>query len=343
MILGPMGGSFLPLIGGTLVDPAGSAATLKFEFRNVGGTTYPEISPLSAFGALPTGPISYMKGGLYLEDIDNAIGGPNLYFFMSASQYVYFHFDYVNNLLALNTSTNGGLDLNGNKIYFYYAGVGSSDYLGTNGGTGNLEISSAYGIDLIAPQVTATKFVTNGGASTQYVKGDGSLASDPRPLVTNNAQPRVLGSFYADSPSSGTGETTLYTFTIPANTLNADGQSIRGYYVWTPAYSGSSHNSLCQVYFAGTQMASMSPTAYNDVSGRRVDFDIIRTSSSTYRAYVVQHGTASVVTNVGNMIDATGKDFTIGQIFKVTGTTSNATYPVTARMLRVYWEPIAGG
>jgi hypothetical protein len=203
-------------------------------------------------------------------------------------------------------------------------------------------IVKANGVGTIGAVISGTDIKTINSAS---LLGSGDIAlQTPLSLVTNNAQPRVLANFYADVSSSSTNETDLYSYTLPANTLTADGQALRGYVIWCPTYGGVSHTSTPRLYFAGTNIVgTVFATSYNDIYSRKIEFEIIRTSSSTYRVYYIGFGVGSVNINQTSLVQDIAINWTVTNILKLTGQTTNATYPVKGQMMRVYWEPIAGG
>lgn len=140
--------------------------------------------------------------------------------------------------------------------------------------------------------------------------------------------PGVLKDFYTDVSTSGTGETDLYSYTVPANVLASDGDKLSVYIT----VDSSTTTGLINFYFAGTSISIGSLTA---ITGRTIiEAELIRTSSSTLRGSIK---TLHVLNNY--IFDLTSKDWTIDNILKITGTASIGTF--TAKFGYIEYKPAA--
>lgn len=139
--------------------------------------------------------------------------------------------------------------------------------------------------------------------------------------VTSGAS--KLTSFYTDASTSGTGITTLYSYTIPANTLSTDGDTITAEYTltattatgtYTITLGGNSHNSVSLDWSSSTPVT--------------VRITIIRISSSAVRISITD-SMANLVSH-SDYYSWSGYTFssTIDLILKATANSST----ITARM-----------
>ena len=129
----------------------------------------------------------------------------------------------------------------------------------------------------------------------------------------------VLQTFYTTANNSTTVETDLYTYTIPANTIDTDGSSVEFFAGGTIA--SSANTKTIKAYFAGTQVLT-SGTGYAAAAYNwEIRFTVTRNSSSTCRV----SGTLSlttggtVTTTVVNYSSSAAPNFTSTNIIKITG------------------------
>ena len=73
---------------------------------------------------------------------------------------------------------------------------------------------------------TVTPPATDGGALNALV-WDNSTGEVKQRAISGESSSAKLTSFYTDASTSGTGQTDLYSYTLPANTLNSDGDTIQ--------------------------------------------------------------------------------------------------------------------
>jgi hypothetical protein len=161
-----------------------------------------------------------------------------------------------------------------------------------------------------------------------FLPGKYTLTTDDSGVRSWIIAPIILKDFYTDASTSGTGETDLYSYSIPSNTLSSNGDKLSIYMV----VDSSTTTGLINFYFAGTSINIGSLTA---LTGRTViEAELIRTSSSTLRGSIK---TLHVLNNY--IFDLTSKDWTISNILKITGTASIGTF--TAKFGYIEYKPAA--
>ena len=141
----------------------------------------------------------------------------------------------------------------------------------------------------------------------------------------------VLKDFSNDVILNTVIENDFYSETIVANTLinNNDKLIFNVFFDFT----NSPTNSYIKLYFAGTSLVWINN---NTLSGYgHVTFTIIRISSTICRLFIVGEGS----TLFNNYIELTGKDFTIDNIIKITGSCS--TNNMIARFGYIEYKPSA--
>lgn len=144
-----------------------------------------------------------------------------------------------------------------------------------------------------------------------------------------------------DAPTVGTVLETLYTFNLPANTLAADGESIRLQLYATTAANGNAKTLL--VNFGATTLVTSGAQAFNN-DFFTVTCDLYRTGAATQKAFCFLN--ASELNAFGSEVSE-GTGFTTpaetlsGAIaILVRGTTPTAAADLTARALSVDWFPV---
>lgn len=145
---------------------------------------------------------------------------------------------------------------------------------------------------------------------------------------------------YADVGSTTGGETDIYTYTTPANTISTDGDKIIATY--SVNFANNANNKQIKVYFAGTQILDTGTlgAAYANQSWR-IDVLIIRTSSTTARACASMMGAGGLFGGFVIETDLTGEDWTATNIIKVTGIAATANNDVLGKLGTVSWQPAA--
>lgn len=138
-------------------------------------------------------------------------------------------------------------------------------------------------------------------------------------LVSGNVIGRVLFDHYATVGTSGTGETDLYSDTIPANTLTANGDKLRFEYAGSLVTAGTDGRRF-QVYFAGTEIADTSGASFTANDSWSVRGFLVKTGTTTARASITIVAPSATLELFTFETDLTGLDFTVSNIFKITGT-----------------------
>ncbi|MDD5013674.1 MAG: hypothetical protein PHW73_01050 [Atribacterota bacterium] len=155
--------------------------------------------------------------------------------------------------------------------------------------------------------------------------------------ATTTSVSGILQSFYSDVSTSGTGETDLYSYTIPANTLVNNGDQIIANF--TIRNDGSATSTyFIKTYFAGSNISvGDAAWATNFVSILKVS--IIRVSSSVARMTVEFNNWDNSVWGMvlSGYLELTGKDWTTTNVLKITGTV--ASNILTAKCGSIKYEP----
>jgi hypothetical protein len=117
-------------------------------------------------------------------------------------------------------------------------------------------------------------------------------------------------------PNSGTSETDLATYTLPANAINGGGKGVRITAYGTTA--GNANAKDIKVYFAGTVIGTLTFTT-SQVNTFRADGEVLLDSGATHRAIMqfIQGGTTKQTDCVSTLVTNTTSN---AAIIKVTGT-----------------------
>ncbi len=167
-----------------------------------------------------------------------------------------------------------------------------------------------------------------------YIKNNGEYLYTAGTSSTFAKAPGVLKDFLIDDTTSGTGETDLYSYTVPANVLASNGDKLTFKVVFDAADAGGAYISF---HFAGDSVIWANGTSL-DATGIAT-FEVIRTSSTT--AIISVQGTPVTLTwsSIDNHASLTGLDFTIANIIKVTAQCS--TNSITAKYGYIEYKPAA--
>lgn len=117
-----------------------------------------------------------------------------------------------------------------------------------------------------------------------------------------------------------TSETDFLNYTVPANTLSADGQMLRA--VLDGVMAANANNKTIKVYFGGTQVGGTITVSNSGVPWRLVVHVHRRGAASQVITWTFTYAASN-----GTMIDrgTLTKDLTAGQALKVTGTSGTST------------------
>jgi len=178
---------------------------------------------------------------------------------------------------------------------------------------------------------------TSTGMIKQFTAGD-TIAYTTAP----GGGVRVLWDAYTDAGNSGTSETDLYSYTIPADTLAADGTKLIAKYGLALLDTTPTFN--VRVYFAGTLICDVT---FGNVSGGNtavtVDALLIRTGSATLRA-IVSIMLPRTTYTYAKQTDLSGLSFTGTNVLKIAGTvtsTGAGSNDLVAKEGTIMWYPPA--
>jgi len=205
----------------------------------------------------------------------------------------------------------------------------TADYVRGNGSTANLRTS------VIALGLTGLTTGTN-----TPISGSNSIITafaDLQAQITAQT-PRQLKDFYTDVQNSGTTDTDLYSYTLPANTLTANGQKL------SIKYSLEMNDTAVTSYsistFSRTDVFTP-PTQINTIMV--VEHDFIRTSSTTARI-VTKYSYGNTTTPFLARVDDVSYNFTISNTILLRGqvTGGSATSgDLIAKTGNIVWHPAA--
>lgn len=147
---------------------------------------------------------------------------------------------------------------------------------------------------------------------------------------------------YADGGSVGTGETTLYTDTVVAGRLAANGDKLFIFY--GGALANSTSTKRIKVYFGGTVIFDTGALTISASSDFDIKAVIIRDSSTSIRATVSANLTGASTGSYANYITVTGLTLSNTQIVKITGTAGgigSADNDIVASIGNILYQPAA--
>lgn len=132
------------------------------------------------------------------------------------------------------------------------------------------QIRSANGKVILLPQNITTMPITPKQQPPYY-------KPEPMPTPTTSGDYTRLNVQYTDLTTSGTSETDLYLYTIPANTLSQNGDTLQ--IKFGVIKSGINNPAVVRYYFDGTNQLG----AFTELQYQAWTIQIIRTSSTTAR------------------------------------------------------------
>lgn len=246
------------------------------------------------------------------------------------------------------------------SLRMFRASAGRQYTMQTYGGTA-FQVASDSIISFLADSIhivegtvqtkTKVKFLL-GMTTSNYVKRlDGSgtigevMVSDGTdwaltPLSTYTL--KVLQDFTTDVNNTGTGETDLYTYTIPADVVSATGSKIESSYGGT--FNDITSTPRLKVYFAGTSIFDSGVLTISATGAWNVETMLIRTGTTTARVVVTVSTPGASTTVYTTQTDLTGQDFTITNIIKITGTATGAgggSSDITSKLGTIKYVPPA--
>ena len=169
-------------------------------------------------------------------------------------------------------------------------GVGSTQPLGAIEGrnTSGMQIVAAYNAtNSLGLAVGSTGICSFTGAGTEK----GINLTDGLVAGTGTARAKVGGAISSNVTATGnvgTGEDTLHTYTIPANTLSANGEFLRIQQAVT--FAANANNKRYKIKYGATTIYDSGTVAQN---GGSAVFDILITRYGVASQYVIIHGQLS--------------------------------------------------
>ena len=148
-------------------------------------------------------------------------------------------------------------------------------------------------------------------------------------VISDSSPVTPLQQFLTDANGTTSSEVDAYSYTVPANTLTVNGESLHAVYGGTKANTSPD---VVTVNFAGTKIGdSEDITTAGDW---RFEVDIVRTSNTAARATVLF--THNSVTKVKTTTVSTNLDFTTGEILKLTLYAEDVGTNITAKTGKVW-------
>lgn len=174
------------------------------------------------------------------------------------------------------------------------------------------------------------------GAAQSLVGGNGIVITDGTNTHTISGAAYALDKLYTDANNTGTSATDLFSTTTSANQLSSDGNTIR--FESAGVNNDATATVNLQVQFAGNGIAGTGDVTISATGVWTVKGTIIRTSSTTARAYVVitmDGTTEKIFSTTANL---TGLNFTTTNVLKLQATAGGAgggSNDITGQMWRV--------
>lgn len=267
---------------------------------------------------------------------------------------------------ALDAKVSDTGDTMTGALFLSRTGTGSTIYLevqnttgalwhvGMNNGSDTFGIRKSGGsantflISSSTDEVTIDKLIIN----TSISAGSHVISNVTDPSATQDAAtknyvdtkaPRQLFDHYADAGNTGTGEDDLYSDTIAAGQLSANGQKLEAHYGGVFVSSGTATRQI-KVYFGGTAIFDSGALTLSLSSAWTIDVQIIRVSASVvrYRVNMTTQGAAlAAYTSAGEL---TGLTLSNTNVLKITGEAAGvgaATNDIVAKLSSVEWKPSA--
>lgn len=248
----------------------------------------------------------------------------------------------INRKTAIGTeklSVNGGVNVNKDNIT-YRTSTGSRHMLVIDTATGDFERMdvTASGITSINSK-TGPAITIQSGTATSI---DNSVSNTITVNVTpsSNSIPHTLDAQYTTAGNTGTSETDLFTYTLPANKLSIDGRTAN--FEIDGEFNDNTITAQLRLYFAGNVTLNTGAVSVSTASKWKLTGYIMRTSSSTaHVAYELQcPGLATTIfLSYSNL---TSLDFTTTNVFKISaqaagGGASNS--DITAHSWQLLYKP----
>lgn len=244
-----------------------------------------------------------------------------------------------------------GFDLSGDATgdIFYRNSGGSLSRLGIGTANQQLRVNagatapewftpSSSGITSINSQSGPAITIDNGGSMiiTNPSANTIRLAVDP----TSSVFSRMLQTYTTDANNTGTSETDLYSTNVAGGILAATGNLIR--FEYAGQFNDNTSTATLKVYFGGSQIGNTAALTVSAAGAWAVSGFVMRTGTTTGRAYVTFHSGSTTLPEVVQQVDLSSQDFTITNILKITGQAGGAgggTNDITSKIGKVSYEP----
>lgn len=153
---------------------------------------------------------------------------------------------------------------------------------------------------------------------------------------TSTGASQSLASVYSPVSNSGTGETDLLSFSIPAGKLSANGGAVRFLISGTIAATLLATKTV-KVYFGSTLIFSSGGLALTSAGDWNIYGTVTRTGATAQECLAMWASSVSALASTAKNTQAT-ETLSNALTFKVTGQ-GGASTQVTARTLRLWYEP----
>jgi hypothetical protein len=158
-----------------------------------------------------------------------------------------------------------------------------------------------------------------------------SVAGDITTVVINSNAAQTLAKFYSDAANSGTTETDAYSYTLPANTLDSNGDRLDLYFDGIMVENTNTKTFV--VYFGTTNICAIATVSNTNWS---VSLKLIRTSSTNIRVSFVD---ISSGISFNNGQDYGSQNFTTTNVLKLTLQSNTASGDITAKTGTIVFTP----
>lgn len=178
-------------------------------------------------------------------------------------------------------------------------------------------------------------FILPGGGAAMSAASAAALYRDQAQAAAAQATAVALFSRYADVSNSGTGDTTLYSDTIPAAVLSQDGAALIAEYGLT--FANNANTKTVRVKFDGTGSTTIfnSGALTNAAAGSMtIRMLLVRESASVVRYTFTVTATAMSTTSFSTTGRLTGLTLSNAQTLILSGQSNTASNDITATMAR---------
>lgn len=146
----------------------------------------------------------------------------------------------------------------------------------------------------------------------------------------------MLTQFFADAGNTTTTETDIYNYSLPANTLDVNGQKIEAKYGGT--FVNSTSTKQLKVKFDGTTIFDSGALTISASSSWDMEVTGIRVSATVIRFTVKMNTSGASLSSYAQYTSVTVANFTSTRILKLTGQAAGvgaATNDIVARLGQV--------